>query len=168
MEFRDDRPWYRQFWPWFLITIVMIGVVASSIAATLAIRNPPHMVTGDYAPLGKVLVDTHVRYDRARALGISGRLDWQGDRLVVVIEAIDPAAMDDRLLLTIQHPADATLDRRLVLIRADAGRYEAEGGGDWSPRARLIVSDLQTTWWVSGRLSGPAGSAPVVLRPERL
>jgi len=33
------RPWYRQFWPWFLIAIPLAGIIMASITATVAIRN---------------------------------------------------------------------------------------------------------------------------------
>jgi uncharacterized protein len=33
------RPWYRQFWPWFLIAIPLAGVVMATITATYAYRH---------------------------------------------------------------------------------------------------------------------------------
>ena len=33
------RPWYRQFWPWFLIAIPLAGVVMATITATFAYRD---------------------------------------------------------------------------------------------------------------------------------
>ncbi|MCA1777922.1 MAG: FixH family protein, partial [Xanthomonadaceae bacterium] len=70
----ENTPWYRQFWPWFIVAILLWGVVSASIVLAIAIRNPPHMMTGDYAKLGKALVDTHRRADRAAALGLVGVL----------------------------------------------------------------------------------------------
>jgi hypothetical protein len=32
------KPWYRQFWPWFLIAIPLAGVIMASITATFAYR----------------------------------------------------------------------------------------------------------------------------------
>jgi len=39
-----DQPWYRQFWPWFIIALPASAVVAGFITLWLAISNPDGMV----------------------------------------------------------------------------------------------------------------------------
>jgi hypothetical protein len=43
----QDVPWYRQFWPWFIIALPASAVVASFITLWLAISNPDGMVVSD-------------------------------------------------------------------------------------------------------------------------
>jgi hypothetical protein len=38
------EPWYRQFWPWFIIALPASAVIASFITLWLAISNPVQMV----------------------------------------------------------------------------------------------------------------------------
>lgn len=38
------RPWYRQFWPWFIIALPAAAVVASFISLWLAVSNPDYLV----------------------------------------------------------------------------------------------------------------------------
>ena len=40
-------PWYRQFWPWFIIALPASAVVASFITLWLAISNPDQLVIED-------------------------------------------------------------------------------------------------------------------------
>jgi len=40
----QEPPWYRQFWPWFIIALPASAVVASFITLWLAISNPDHLV----------------------------------------------------------------------------------------------------------------------------
>jgi hypothetical protein len=40
----QDLPWYRQFWPWFIIALPAAVVVASFFTLWLAISNPDHLV----------------------------------------------------------------------------------------------------------------------------
>jgi hypothetical protein len=40
-------PWYRQFWPWFIIALPASAVVASFITLWLAISNPDPLVVND-------------------------------------------------------------------------------------------------------------------------
>ena len=40
-------PWYRQFWPWVLIAIPLLTVIASGVTLWLAISNPDYLVVED-------------------------------------------------------------------------------------------------------------------------
>jgi len=43
----DDLPWYRQFWPWFIIALPASAVIASFISLWLAISHPDQLVVND-------------------------------------------------------------------------------------------------------------------------
>ena len=43
----DIEPWYKQFWPWFIIALPASVVVASFFTLYLAISNPDHLVVTD-------------------------------------------------------------------------------------------------------------------------
>ena len=40
-------PWYKQFWPWFIIALPASVVVASFFTLWLAISNPDQLVVDD-------------------------------------------------------------------------------------------------------------------------
>jgi hypothetical protein len=40
-------PWYRQFWPWFIIALPASAVIASFISLWLAVSNPDQLVVTD-------------------------------------------------------------------------------------------------------------------------
>ena len=42
-----DVPWYRQFWPWFIIALPASAVIASFISLWLAISNPDQLIVTD-------------------------------------------------------------------------------------------------------------------------
>ena len=46
-------PWYRQFWPWFIIALPASAVIASMITLWLAVSNPDPLVlkNDDYQQL---------------------------------------------------------------------------------------------------------------------
>lgn len=44
------RPWYRQFWPWFLIAIPLAGMVMASITASYAVRYADVEVRAQQVP----------------------------------------------------------------------------------------------------------------------
>ena len=43
----QEPPWYKQFWPWFIIALPASVVVASFFTLWLAISNPDQLVVDD-------------------------------------------------------------------------------------------------------------------------
>ena len=43
----EGVPWYRQFWPWFIIALPAAAVLASFFSLWLAISNPDYIVVDD-------------------------------------------------------------------------------------------------------------------------
>lgn len=35
----DTKPWYRQFWPWFLIALPLTSVIGSFVTLWIAVTN---------------------------------------------------------------------------------------------------------------------------------
>jgi hypothetical protein len=162
------RPWYREFWVWFFLGILGMGVASGTSVLVIGIKNAPQMVTGDYQPLGKVLVDTRERADRAAELGLSAALSVSDDLAELVLGANRLDELPDQLLLRFQHPTDAGRDVSAVARRIDADRWQVQMGSIQPPeRSRVILSDLQQTWWLAGRFSGEV-AGQIGLDPERL
>jgi hypothetical protein len=43
----DFRPWYREPWPWVLIAIPVLTIVACGVTLWLALANPDYLVVDD-------------------------------------------------------------------------------------------------------------------------
>ena len=51
----SGEKWHRQFWPWFLIAIIGMGVLMSTITAAVAIYwRDVEMVRAEVQPLDKM------------------------------------------------------------------------------------------------------------------
>ncbi len=162
------RPWYREPWVWFLLGIVGLGVVSGTSVLIIGIANAPQMVSGNYQPLGKVLVDGREQARRAHQLGLSAELELDGERATVLIDADHIADLPDQLLLRFEHPANADRDLTSVARRVDTARWEAQFGEIAPPaRARVILSDLEQTWWLGGRFSAES-AGHISLTPDEL
>lgn len=57
----DTLPWYRQFWPWFIIALPSVVVVASIITIVIAVSSQDRLVKQDeHQKFGPVLMEKQV------------------------------------------------------------------------------------------------------------
>ena len=131
-------PWYRQAWPWFLISLPATAVIAGSFTFYLAARGWDGPVAADYYKQGLAINDEISRATRASELGISARVSLAGlaagERVRVDLPAARPLPPAPALRLRLIHPGKRDADRVAVLARADVA---ADG------RAALYVGEWQ-------------------------
>ncbi len=141
----DLEPWYRQFWPWFLIALPGSVVIASLSTLYIANRYSDDLVVDDYykdglainVELGKQRVADGTRHRSlsCRYLTTGYRCALRGDEYG-----------DDTLDLFLSHPLEADRDfsvsaashRARPLRRSDAGNGGSQlaldpavGGRGW-------------------------------------
>ena len=146
-------PWYRQAWPWFLISLPASAVVGGIITLTLAISSPNALVVDDYYKEGLAINQEKQRLASADRMGMTGLLRSDGKQLTLSLTS-QPAVTEQVLALSIIHSTRAELDRQLILQRMPDGRYATDlemlppghwylrlqaGDASWQIRARIKV-----------------------------
>ena len=147
---RPSRPWYREPWPWLLMSGPAIVVLAGTYTAALAITGNDGVVADDYYKQGLAINRVIERERHAAALGVEATLRFSDsrDRVRVTLRADGeaPAA----LKLALLHSTLAGEDREITLIPVAAGLYE---GALKAPRAaawRLRLEDAGGNWRLTG------------------
>lgn len=139
------KPWYRQFWPWFIMALPASAVVAGLTTVAIAVKHQDSVVRDDWYKEGKAINQDFARDDHARALGLSAdvRIDDLTGELHLRLREDVAMAQPERLVLYFQHPTQASADQNLVLARRGAeyvgqlphalnGRFHVElGAPDW-------------------------------------
>ena len=94
---RQAPPWYRQFWPWFLLALPATAVAAGIATLIIAASDPDGLVVDDYYKEGLAINQALERDRQAQALGLSGlaRLDPAAGRIVVTLNGSGAVARDD-------------------------------------------------------------------------
>lgn len=145
-------PWYRQFWPWFLIALPGSVVVASLFTAWLAVNSPNPMVVDDYARIARATEKRMERDDAAAALGVTAEIRLVVGAGVVEVRLSPEAANPESLELRLSHPLIETRDQVVELTRVPGG---------WSgvlepPEGRwyLQLYPGDRAWRLSGELEG--------------
>lgn len=123
----DQKPWYRQFWAWFILSPLIAVVVVSSITVSIAVINADDRVVDNYYKEGRAI---NMRLDQdllAISLGIKARLtfDTLSDDLILILNS-KSEDLPEFLLLELSHPAHSERDHKLLLTRTAANQYNTE------------------------------------------
>ena len=161
-------PWYKEAWVWFFLGILGLGVSAGSIMFVIGMSNPPAMVIGDYARFARGLVDTNERASQARALGLEGNLEMDGQTITVQLSKTSKDPLPRTVLILFQHPATSEQDITVRLTQISSGQYVGELSQLPHPRSRAIVYDLAQTWWLSSAENARLDLGITSLFPHRL
>lgn len=155
---RDNKPWYRQFWPWFLILLPASSVVGGLSTVVIAFKNADDVVVDQWYREGKAINKSLAAEKRAGELGLRATLRNDGGAAVLTFS--DAASVEaGSMKLALRHPTLAERDQVLRLVRAAPGEYRApvslpQGSwvatlepepGDWRIRRRVSFHDTTTT-----------------------
>jgi hypothetical protein len=159
----DASPWYRQFWPWFLIALPGSVVIASFLTLAIAVRHSDEVVRDDYYKEGLAINQQLDRERLADSMNLTAALSWQpgsGEIRVVL-----PARVTDQSLqLHWLHPLKRQLDRDIVLQRhreAEStatnslygGKIDTPLGGRFYVQLENMTADASKAWRLRGEVS---------------
>jgi uncharacterized protein len=163
---REDRmPWYKQFWPWFVITPPFMGIVLGVLLVTAATHDPDGLVVGDYYKEGRGMNQRIERAQFAISLGLSATAVIEGDRIWLDLKSEVPIPRQE-MQIAFVHPTRDHLDHRMPMAY-DAGRdlYYAELNPLESALWHLHLEPNDGTWRLRGRLEA-IDDSEVLLQPS--
>ena len=167
-EREDTEPWYRQFWPWFIIGLLGFSVVAGLSTVWISLQTTDSLVLQSDDGI-QIVAERRANAERlANELGLAALLAINLDT-GAVSAAMRAGSLDEAptlLELEFTHPAFADRDQLITLHRAQP---DAEGNPVWSghfvtvPDGRWYVTLRSGDEW---RLSGEwQGQTSLTLRP---
>ncbi|EPC02977.1 hypothetical protein L861_21955 [Litchfieldella anticariensis FP35 = DSM 16096] len=165
VEPRSIPPWYKQFWPWFLLGILLSSVAVSTTFLVLSIKSYDGMVADNYYKQGLAINQVIEQDRRAAELGLSAELridDLTGDITV----DLDGEHHPERLLLALIFPTRGDRDLNLTLEHVRNGLYTGQAPNRLEYRWYLQLQPDQEApeWRLSGEASFPQ-DAPILLTP---
>ena len=160
----DSGPWYREPWPWILMSGPFAVVVAGLVTAWIAVATDDPLVVDNYYKEGLAINRVLERDHAAAQRGYRAELMLSDDGTRVRAHLSGGPA--ERLRLTLVHPTRAEMDRSVELHLLQDGWYEGEIGSGAAPRWRVVLEDEPATWRLAGEWR-PRETEVLVLVPRK-
>lgn len=148
------KPWYREPWPWFLMSGPIIVIIAALTSAWIAIKSSDGLVTEDYYKQGLAAGETLARSKHAEELGVAAGLHLTAEQISIRLH-MQASSLPTALIVTLSHPTRAGIDQKSLLkLTGDAyvGKLNLPASGHWL----VLVEDEARTWRVMGSVMLPA------------
>jgi hypothetical protein len=155
------KPWYREFWPWFLMSLPATAVIAGVTTVVIAIQSADGMVVGDYYKAGLAINQTLARDNAATKMELTATVKSEGSALLLTLAGRMPA-YPEQLSLTLAHPTRSGMDQTLALHHAGGGHYRAVLPAMPAGKWHALLIDAASTWRLSGIVHTPLNQ-PVTL-----
>ena len=150
-EREDTLPWYKQFWPWFIISIPAATVVAAIITINIAIKTDDGLVVDDYYKEGLAINEDKARERKAGEMQISAELSLDENGLIIA-RLPEHAAYLPFLMLKLTHPGDASKDLELPLANKGNAVFTSNDPlAGTNIHWHLVITPPDTDWKLSGR-----------------
>lgn len=158
------QPWYRQFWPWFIIALPCAAVVASIATAIIASKDGVNLVAEDYYKQGKEINQDLSKFDRAEALGIRIALEVKDGELTLkpLAGEIPPG---QALRLSLFHPTLAGHDSEHLMTADGNGVYRLMLDKPLTGKWHIRVDAFDHAWRLQETVQLPT-KAPIELDPK--
>lgn len=148
------KPWYKHFWPWFIIAIPASSVVAGIAMIIMANNGADSLVKDNYYKEGLAINQQIKKLNKAKELGIKAVSTIEQGKLTLQIEAIDK--LQGQLFLDFRHATQSEKDFQIAMQRSASGSYfsfiqkfsHLQNPNKWYVTLRPLDNqwELETNW----------------------
>lgn len=160
MTMHTPPPWYKQFWPWFVIALPAASVIAGIATVIIASHDADSLVVDDYYKSGLAINKVIARDKQAEKLGLSAHIVFNRERQQVqLVLSSQQAVTYDKLTLQLLHPTKSHQDVTISLEQTQPATYQGNSGDLSSGSWHVLLEPEDKTWRLTGRLSLPRETA---------
>jgi hypothetical protein len=150
----ENKVWYKQFWPWFLIIVPLTSMVVSFTMMNFAFTTQDSMVVDDYYKEGKGINVKLQAIERAKALNIQADVRVTNDAIEVSFASgqnIDGQA----LVVDFYHSTQEHKDFSVNVFKDAQNVYRAPIENATNGKWRVSLHPMDESWKLQKQISLP-------------
>jgi len=155
-EVETVQPWYRQFWPWFLMALPASAVIAGITTVFIATANRDNLVVDNYYKQGLAINQTLTQQQYAQKINLSANVVLQIDsgKLQVQLSGTEQI-IDPTLKLRIIHATLAAQDQTVILSKEKTNYYSGTVSNFTTGKWHVILEPMNAQWRIESNVSLP-------------
>jgi len=120
-------PWYKQFWPWFIIALPLTAVIASVTTVIIAFTNADTVVRGNWYKDGLAINQRLDKSMETKKRDIKGQLKINRDTGQITVKLQNVNSQEEPSIhLQIIHPTQVKKDINLSMLATGDGEYQSK------------------------------------------
>lgn len=158
-------PWYRFFWPWYLIGLLLLGVLGTGDLIVQAVRHKDPVVVDNYYKEGLAINRTLDQQHTATKLGLRAQAHYDVEDGVLTVHLSAKQKINaESLNMLFVHATLANRDYTVKLVRHSGDVYRAQLKTLRPGNYDLMLEPEDEVWRLDAHLTLPAQNW--VLKPE--
>lgn len=153
------KPWYKQFWPWFLLAFPLSAVVASFVTLFIFLGAQPDMVVDDYYKQGKAINFQKDKQNKAVELDLQAQMSFTPNSVKVNFPSGQSNLDGSALKINFFHTTLADKDFSVMAVQDAAGNYSARIEHSLQGKWQVSIEPFDAVWRLRKTLSLPVDKA---------
>jgi hypothetical protein len=150
----DSKPWYRQFWPWFLIALPGSVVIAGLTTVYIAFNGADTLVNDNYYREGLAINQRLEQDQQASAMNLSAVVKADPESGELFVSLAGSVVVEGKLILQLLHPTDEKRDKKFLLSTISPGHYRADLDTKLNHRYYLrLFPESNPVWRLNGEIN---------------
>ncbi|WP_414830828.1 FixH family protein [Alteromonas sp. H39] len=149
-----NTPWYKQFWPWFLIAIPVITFIMGMVLLNLATNTTDSLVVDDYYKEGKAINARLGKIEEAKRRNITTDLTIEDGAVTVQFHSGIPKE-GQALKLAFYHTTLQDRDTSVLLSRDARGVYRGYVESPLDGKWQITLTPIDEAWKIQQTVTLP-------------
>lgn len=155
MQQTQVKPWFKQFWPWFLIAVPMSSFIVGFTVLNLAINTSDSLVVDDYYKEGRTINSRLDKIENAKRLNISTGITVNSDGGIQLRFESGKPRSNEALRLNLYHVTLKNRDVEVLLSSDASGVYRGFTDLPLQGKWRVTLLPVDESWKIQQVISLP-------------